>query len=267
MRVDVRKLDELMNLVGELALERGALAMFARRLAGEPGAARLGAELEKIHKALDRKLQELQASVIEVRMVPLRQVFDKLARVARRLRLDLGKDARLEVKGADTELDKLIVEELVDPLMHIIRNAFDHGLEAADERRAAGKPIEGTIRLEASQRGNDVVITVADDGVGSNGLSTLTSTLSPSVTFDVGATVNVNAGDGNDTVQVNSLDSLSAMNLNVASLSFNFFSATTSAVTSRTTPKIAVILPFASRSTSPCVSNTRSGLPSQDRVR
>lgn len=166
VRVDVHKLDELMNLVGELALERGALSAFARRLAGEPGAAKLGAELEKIHKALDRKLQDLQASVIEVRMVPLRQVFDKLSRVARRLRLDLAKQARLEIKGADTELDKLIVEELVDPLMHIVRNALDHGLEAPDERRAAGKPPEGVIRIEAWQRGNDVVITVADDGRG-----------------------------------------------------------------------------------------------------
>jgi len=166
VRVDVRKLDELMNLVGELALERGALEGFARRLAAEPGAAKLGAELEKIHKALDRKLLELQACVVEVRMVPLRQVFDKLSRVARRLRLDLGKEARLEIKGADTELDKLIVEELADPLMHIIRNAFDHGLESAQERLAAGKPAEGVIRLEASQRGNDVVVTVADDGRG-----------------------------------------------------------------------------------------------------
>jgi len=166
VRVDVRKLDELMNLVGELALERGALEGFARRLAAEPGAARLAAELERIRRALDRRLQELQASVIEVRMVPLRQVFDKLSRVARRLRLDLGKDARLEVSGADTELDKLIVEELVDPLMHIIRNAFDHGLESAEERRAAGKPAQGVIRLEASQRGNDVAIVVADDGRG-----------------------------------------------------------------------------------------------------
>ncbi len=166
VRVDVRKLDELMNLVGELALERGALSEFARRLGAEPGLARLGAELDKIHKALDRKLQDLQASVIEVRMVPLRQVFDKLSRVARRLRLDLGKQARLEIKGADTELDKLIVEELVDPLMHIVRNAFDHALETPEERRAVGKPAEGVIRLEATQRGNDVVITVADDGRG-----------------------------------------------------------------------------------------------------
>ena len=166
VRVDIRKLDELMNLVGELAIERGALSAFARKLSGDPASVRLGAELEKIHKALDRKLQELQASVIDVRMVPLRQVFDKLARVAKRLRLDLHKDARLELAGADTELDKLIVEELVDPLMHIVRNAFDHALETPDERVAAGKASEGVIRIEATQRGNDVVITVADDGRG-----------------------------------------------------------------------------------------------------
>jgi len=166
VRVDVRKLDELMNLVGELAVERGALSAFARRLMADPASARMGGELDKIHKALDRKLQELQASVIEVRMVPLRQVFEKLTRVARRLRQSLGKEARLEIKGADTELDKLIVEELVDPLMHIVRNAFDHALESPEERAAAGKPAEGVIRIEASQRGNDVVITVADDGRG-----------------------------------------------------------------------------------------------------
>jgi two-component system chemotaxis sensor kinase CheA len=166
VRVDVRKLDELMNLVGELAVERGALSAFARRLMADPASARMGGELDKIHKALDRKLQELQASVIEVRMVPLRQVFEKLTRVARRLRQSLGKEARLEIKGADTELDKLIVEELVDPLMHIVRNAFDHALESPEERQAAGKPVEGVIRIEASQRGNDVVITVADDGRG-----------------------------------------------------------------------------------------------------
>jgi len=166
VRVDVRKLDELMNLVGELAVERGALSAFARRLMADPASARMGGELDKIHKALDRKLQELQASVIEVRMVPLRQVFEKLTRVARRLRQSLGKEARLEIKGADTELDKLIVEELVDPLMHIVRNAFDHALETPEERQAAGKPVEGVIRIEASQRGNDVVITVADDGRG-----------------------------------------------------------------------------------------------------
>jgi two-component system, chemotaxis family, sensor kinase CheA len=111
-----------------------------------------------VHKALDRKLQELQAGVLEVRMVPLRQVFEKLSRVVRRLRRDSGKDVRLEIRGGDTELDKLIVEELADPLMHVVRNAFDHAIESPEERAAAGKPPEGTIRIEAHQRGSHVVI-------------------------------------------------------------------------------------------------------------
>jgi len=166
VRVDIRKLDELMNLVGELAIQRGAFKAIATRLAGDPNTARIGSELDKLHKALDRKLQELQAGVLEVRMVPLRQVFDKLSRVARRLRLDLGKDVSLEISGADTELDKLIVEELIDPLMHVVRNSFDHAIEPVEERLAAGKPEEGCIRIEAGQRGNDVVITVSDDGRG-----------------------------------------------------------------------------------------------------
>lgn len=166
VRVDIRKLDELMTMVGELVIQRTALARLADKLAAEPGTRRLANELGKIHKALDRRLQDLQAGVLEVRMVPLRQVFEKLSRVVRRLRRDAGKDVHLEVRGADTELDKLIVEELVDPLMHVVRNAFDHAIESAEERRASGKPAEGTIRLEAFQRGNDVVIEVADDGRG-----------------------------------------------------------------------------------------------------
>ena len=166
VRVDIRKLDELMNLVGELVVQRGAIGAIAAQLLADPASARLGRELVKVHKMLDRKLQELQAGVLEVRMVPLRQVFEKLSRVVRRLRRDSGKDARLEIRGGDTELDKLIVEELADPLMHIVRNAFDHALETPAERVAAGKAPEGTIRLEALQRGNHVVIQVADDGRG-----------------------------------------------------------------------------------------------------
>jgi two-component system chemotaxis sensor kinase CheA len=166
VRVDIRKLDELMNLVGELVIQRGAIAGLARQLRGEPATAKVGAELEKLHKGLERKLQELQAGVLEVRMVPLRQVFEKLSRVVRRLRRDTDKEVRLEIRGADTELDKLIVEELVDPLMHVVRNAFDHAIESPEERVAAGKPREGAIRLEAYQRGNDVVIAATDDGRG-----------------------------------------------------------------------------------------------------
>jgi len=166
VRVDIRKLDELMNLMGDLAQERAALRALAVRLAAERATSRAATELEKISRGLDRKLQELQAGVLDVRMVPLRQVFDKLARVVRRLRLDLGKDVRLELQGAETELDKLIVEQLVDPLMHLVRNAFDHAIEPAAERARLGKPAEGVIRIEASQRGNDVAISVRDDGRG-----------------------------------------------------------------------------------------------------
>ncbi|HYB13114.1 MAG TPA: chemotaxis protein CheA, partial [Myxococcota bacterium] len=166
VRVDIKKLDELMNLVGELVIQRSAIAAIAARLCADPTTARVGVELSKLHKGLDRKLQELQSGVLEVRMVPLRQVFEKLSRVARRLRRDLAKEVRLEIKGADTELDKLLVEELVDPLVHLVRNAFDHAIEAPAERERIGKSPEGTIRIEASQRGNHVVIEVADDGRG-----------------------------------------------------------------------------------------------------
>jgi two-component system chemotaxis sensor kinase CheA len=166
VRVDIRKLDELMNLVGELAIQREALASLLSRLASDPASARSASELGRIHKDLDRRLRELQGAVLEVRMVPLRQVFDKVSRVVRRLRGELGKDVRFEVLGADTELDKLLVEALVDPLMHIVRNALDHAIEPPEERVAAGKPPQGLVRIEAVQRGNHVVVEVSDDGRG-----------------------------------------------------------------------------------------------------
>ncbi len=166
VRVDIRKLDDLMNLVGELVIQRGAIGELVDQLVGGPTTARAGHELGRIHKAVDRKLRELQAAVLDVRMVPLRQVFEKISRAVRNLRRDLGKDVRLEIRGADTELDKLIVESLIDPLMHVVRNALDHAIEAPDERLAAGKPGQGCIRLEALQRGSHVVIEVSDDGRG-----------------------------------------------------------------------------------------------------
>jgi two-component system chemotaxis sensor kinase CheA len=166
VRVDIRKLDELMNLVGELVIQRGSLGELIGRLLADSETARLGSDFVKVQKALDRKLRELQSAVLDVRMVPLRQVFEKLGRVVRRLRVELAKDVRLELRGADTELDKLIVEELIDPLMHIVRNALDHAIEPPEERRAAGKDPEGCVRIEAFHRGNHVVIAVSDDGKG-----------------------------------------------------------------------------------------------------
>jgi len=168
VRVDIRKLDELMNLVGELVIQRSAIAELAQRLVEDVHTARIGAELTKTYRALDRKLKELQSGVLDVRMVPLRQIFEKLSRVVRRLQRDLGKEVVLKFNGADTELDKLIVEQLVDPLVHIVRNAFDHALESPEERSMVGKAPRGCIRLSAFQRGNHVVIEVQDDGRGMN---------------------------------------------------------------------------------------------------
>lgn len=166
VRVDIAKLDELMALVGELVIQRRSLGDVASRLRQDPATLRLAGDLAKIHEALDRKLRGLQSAVLDVRMVPLSQVFEKVSRVVRKLRRELDKDAVLEVEGANTELDKLIVEELVDPLMHIVRNALDHAMEPPDERAAAGKDPQGRIRIAASQRGNHVVIDVTDDGRG-----------------------------------------------------------------------------------------------------
>jgi two-component system, chemotaxis family, sensor kinase CheA len=168
VRVDIRKLDNLMNVVGELAIVRGALARLAERLRAE-GDRRLTAELLRLHRSFDRRLAEMQAGILEVRMVPLGQVFERLARVVRQIGREMGKDIRLVITGAETEIDKLIVEELSDPLMHMIRNAIDHGIEAAPRRVEVGKPVAGTIALNAYQKGNHVMIEVEDDGRGIDG--------------------------------------------------------------------------------------------------
>lgn len=166
VRVDIGKLDYLMTIVGELALAKGSIAQLCgdAQLSGMP----IVRDLEKAIHALERRLNDLQVGVMDVRMVPVRQLFDKMNRIIRRMAQDLGKKVRLHIHGGDTELDKLIVEELADPLMHIIRNSLDHGIETAAERESAGKPETGTITLVASQKGNHVVIEVHDDGRGIN---------------------------------------------------------------------------------------------------
>jgi two-component system chemotaxis sensor kinase CheA len=166
VRVNIQKLDHLMNVVGELAIVRGAVAQITERLRAHPDLRYLSAELHRISRGFERNLTELQDGILDVRMVPLGQVFDKLARVVRQAARDAKKEIRLEVKGSDTEVDKLIVEELSDPLMHLIRNAIDHGVEPPQVRKELGKPVQGTIGLIAYQKGNHVVIEVRDDGAG-----------------------------------------------------------------------------------------------------
>ncbi len=166
VRVNIQKLDHLMNVVGELAIVRGAVAQITERLRAHPDLRYLSAELHRISRGFERNLTELQDGILDVRMVPLGQVFDKLARVVRQAARDAKKEIRLEVKGSETEVDKLIVEELSDPLMHLIRNAIDHGVETPVRRKELGKPPAGTIGLIAYQKGNHVVIEVRDDGAG-----------------------------------------------------------------------------------------------------
>ena len=166
VRVDIRKLDHLMNIVGELAIVRTALMAVADRLRGRVEMRPLMQELLRLHRSFERHLGQMQGGILEVRMVPLGQAFDKLARVVRQISREHDKQVNLVITGAETEIDKLIVEELSDPLMHMIRNAIDHGIEPRDERLRVGKPPIGTIALNAFQKGNHVVIEVEDDGRG-----------------------------------------------------------------------------------------------------
>jgi two-component system chemotaxis sensor kinase CheA len=166
VRVDIHKLDRLMNLVGELVLVKTSLLGIAERLRGGDESTTLGLELQRESRSLERKLNELQGGILEVRMVPLEQIFDKLSRMVRKLARDLGKKVEFQVRGGDVELDKLIVEDLSDPLMHLIRNALDHAIEVPEERARAGKPVAGRITLSALQKGSHVLVSVEDDGAG-----------------------------------------------------------------------------------------------------
>jgi two-component system chemotaxis sensor kinase CheA len=166
VRVDIQKLDSLMNIVGELVLVRTSMQAISEQLKAEQGFTGLAVDLFKESRNFERKLDELQSGIMEVRMVPLGQNFEKLSRMVRKLSRSSGKEIELRISGADTELDKLIVEDLADPLMHILRNAIDHGIENPSERTSRGKPAAGTISVSAFQKGNHVVIEITDDGRG-----------------------------------------------------------------------------------------------------
>lgn len=169
VRVDIRRLDGLMNTVGELLLIKANLQRMTET-ARQEGTLVLSkawvTELARETRQLERKLDALQSGLLEARMVPVGQVFDKLARLVRRIAREAGKEIDFLSTGGEVELDKLIVEELSDPLMHIIRNAIDHGVEPPDVRVAAGKARRAAVSLRAEQKGNHVVIEVSDDGSG-----------------------------------------------------------------------------------------------------
>ncbi len=166
VRVDISKLDHLMNVIGELGIVRSAVGRVLDRLGARSDLRPITAELHRIHRSFERHLEALQDGVLDVRMVPLGQTFDRLARAVRQVAREHEKEVRLVVNGGDTEIDKLIVEELIDPLLHLIRNAVGHGIESRDQRSRLGKDPTGIIALNAYQKGNHVVIEVEDDGAG-----------------------------------------------------------------------------------------------------
>ena len=167
MRVDAHKLDELINLIGELVLERNRLVQLSRDCSlGKLAHADLDSFLGQSSARLSFITDELQSAGLKTRMVPIETIFRRFPRLVRDVARNLQKEVRLVIQGEDTELDKSMVELIGDPLVHLVRNSLDHGLETPELREKSGKPRQGTIRLEASQEGDQIVIRISDDGAG-----------------------------------------------------------------------------------------------------
>ena len=158
VRVDIDRLDNLMNLVGELVMHKGRLEQigFSHKIG----------ELNETMEQIDRISTDLQAVVMKVRMVPIEQVFNRFPRMVRDLARDLNKEVDFLIEGKETELDRTVIDEIGDPLVHLLRNAIDHGLESSQERLKKGKSHKGTVILRARHEGNNVYIEVEDDGGG-----------------------------------------------------------------------------------------------------
>lgn len=165
IRVSVERLEHLMNLVGELVIDQTRIhevERVQRRRFNDPSVEELG----HISDHLSRIIGDLQESVMKTRMLPIEQLFNRFPRMIRDLSRDLGKEIELVIEGKDTELDRTLIEEIADPLIHLIRNALDHGIEKPEIRQSKGKPAKGTLTIRAAHEDNQVVIYVMDDGAG-----------------------------------------------------------------------------------------------------
>jgi len=160
VRVDTQRLDQIMNMVGELVLVRNRLTSLGMTKEDE--------DLTKAVSNLDAVTTDLQGAVMKTRMQPIKKVFGRFPRVVRDLARSLNKEIKLILEGEETDLDKNLVEALADPLVHLVRNSVDHGIEDPDKREATGKPREGTVVLSASQEGDHILLTIRDDGAGMN---------------------------------------------------------------------------------------------------
>jgi two-component system, chemotaxis family, sensor kinase CheA len=167
MRVEATKLDDLINLIGELVLERNRMLQLSRDLSSAKiGTKELNSSLAQSAARLSFITEELQSAGLKTRMVPIETVFRKFPRLVRDIAGNLNKEVELVLLGEDTELDKTMVELIGDPLVHLVRNSLDHAIEVPEVREQAGKPRRGTIRLEARQEGDQIVIVIDDDGAG-----------------------------------------------------------------------------------------------------
>jgi len=160
IRVDLEKIDRLVNMIGELVITEAMLRAQSR--AGELAGLMHGID------ELSQHTRELQEAVMSVRMQPVKSIFSRMPRIVRDISTQLGKDIRLITTGENTEVDKTVIEQLSDPLMHMIRNSCDHGIETPEARKAAGKPAHGSIHLSADHRGGRIIIEIRDDGAGIN---------------------------------------------------------------------------------------------------
>jgi len=166
LRVDVSRIDKVMDLAGEIVLARNRLLNLANKLEAKYGGDDHVEGLVETTAFLDRVTSDLQLAVMKMRMQPLQKVFAKFPRMVRDLARSLGKEIELEIIGEDTEVDKSVIEHIGDPLVHIIRNSIDHGIESPDERIQKGKPAKGKIVINAYQKGTQIVIDILDDGKG-----------------------------------------------------------------------------------------------------
>lgn len=164
IRVDVNRLESLLNLVGELVLEKNRVLALSRQREG--GSSTFHENLDQVASDLDRVTSELQLSVMKTRMQPMNKLFSRYPRVIRDLANATGKEIQLMILGGETEVDKSVIELLADPMVHLLRNCADHGIESAADRRKAGKSPSGKITVEASHEGSHVVISIVDDGRG-----------------------------------------------------------------------------------------------------
>ena len=168
IRVDIDRLDSVLNLAGELVLARNRLMKLGTRLVDLRCEDELVGHMEEGISQLDLVTTDLQLAVMKMRMQPIAKVFNKFPRMVRDLARQNNKEAELVITGEETELDKTVIEEIGDPLVHLVRNAIDHGMDTPEEREAAGKPRCGTVRLAAYQEGRNIMVSVSDDGRGIN---------------------------------------------------------------------------------------------------